>query len=604
MGLAESEVPHGGGVGLLPKVVDLVGCQHDGLLAAAQHVDNGMIDVLGADGGVHDEQDDVGGGDGQLGLLCDLCSHTFGVRGPASGVDDHEFPASPVGVVADPVPGDAGQVLHHSLAAADDAVHQHRLPDVGPADDGHDGFDHIDLGGLCHGGPFFFARDQSGYRTGVVGRPSAAVPDCCHEAFGGMVADSSRTHWLNSERVRVYPRLIVAMIGVAIIANSLSLHDGVDISGHPVGSDFVTFYAASTLALAGDGVQAWDIAALAKVQLVLFPAYALGPFAWFYPPTFLLLVTPFAFLPYLAAFAAFVASTAAVWYAALRKAIGRPGAGWLVAAFPGLWVCVAHGQNGLLTAALAGGSLLLLRRRPVLSGVLLGLLMIKPQLAVVFAVALVATRAWRTMLVAAGTALAFLGVSVAAFGARSLPAWFDSLQLARLATEDGYLPWHKMPSTFAMLRLLGASVEWSYLVHGLVSLVAVAAVLLVWRRADSLRLRGAVLMAATFLVNPYAFDYDLAWLAFPIAWLACHGLERGWRRGDREVLTAAWVLPMVATSVALLTHVQLAPLVLGALVWIAVRRVLDVRPPEVFVRVSQRWGGLSQRFRPGRQQRG
>ena len=416
-----------------------------------------------------------------------------------------------------------------------------------------------------------------------------------------MVADSPSTHWLNSERVRVYPRLFLAVYAVVIIGYSLSLHDGVDLSGHPVGSDFVTFYSASKLALAGHGVQAWDYSALAEVQLELFPAYTLGPFVWFYPPTFLLLVAPFAFLPYLAAFTAFVASSAAVWYAALRKAIGRLGAGWLVAAFPGLWVCVAHGQNGLLTAALAGGSLLLLRRRPVLAGVLLGLLVIKPQLAVLFAVALIAARAWRTMLVAAGTALAFLGVSVAVFGPGSLLAWFDSLQLARMATEGGYLPWHKMPSTFAMLRLLGASVEWSYLVHGLVSLAAAAAVWLVWRRADSLQLRGAVLMAATFLLNPYAFDYDLVWLAFPIAWLACHGLDRGWRRGDREVLAAAWVLPVLATTLASLTHVQLAPVVLGALVWIAVRRVVDVRPPEGFVTLSQRFW-LSRRLRPGPRQ--
>ena len=411
------------------------------------------------------------------------------------------------------------------------------------------------------------------------------------------MADSTKDHWLNSERVRVYPWLFLGVYALAIIVYSLSLHDGVDLSGHPVGSDFVTFYAASKLALLGQGVDAWDYAALARVQLELFPAYTLGPFAWFYPPTFLLLVAPLALLPYLAAFATVMASTAAVWATALRNVIGRNGAGWLVAAFPGLWICIAHGQNGLLTAALAGGSLLLLTRQPMLSGVLLGLLVIKPQLAVVFAVALIATRAWRTMLVAAGTALAFLGVSVAVFGPRSLPAWFESLQLARTATEAGYLPWHKMPSTFAMLRLVGASVEWSYIVHGLVSLIALAAVWVVWRRSDSLRLRGSVLMAATFIVNPYAFDYDLAWLAFPIAWLACHGLDQGWRRGDREVLTAAWLLPVLSTTIAYLTHVQTGPIVLGALVWIAVRRVAGHAPFEGRDVLSQR-SGPSQRFQP------
>jgi hypothetical protein len=282
---------------------------------------------------------------------------------------------------------------------------------------------------------------------------------------------------------------------------------------------------------------------------------------------------------------------------ALRKAIGRTGAGWLIAAFPGLWICVAHGQNGFITATLAGGAILLVRRRPVLSGVLIGLLAIKPHLAVLFAVALLAVRGWRTLLSAAVTAAAFLGLSVAVFGPGALTAWLDSLQLARLATESGMLPWHKMPSTFALLRLLGTPVAWAYAGHALVAVAGVAAVWLVWRRSGSLQLRGAVLMAATFVVNPYAFDYDLVWLAFPIAWLACHGLDNGWRRGDREVLAAAWVLPALATSVASLIHVQIAPFVLGALVWIAVRRVIEVRPPEGFVR-------LSRRFRRGRQPQG
>lgn len=384
-------------------------------------------------------------------------------------------------------------------------------------------------------------------------------------------------HWLDAERLRVYPRIFVGVYAVAVLAYALSVHDGLDFRGQVLGSDFVTFYAAARLALSGHGVDAWNLDALLAMQHQVFPAYAGKGFAWFYPPTFLLVVTPLALLPHLAALAVFVGTTATGWALALRRAIGRPGAGWLVAAFPGLWVCAAQGQNGLLTAALAGGSLLTLRRRPVLSGVLLGLLVVKPHLAALFAVALLAVRAWRTMLVAAGTALAFLGASLLAFGWAALPAWLDSLQVARVATETGALPWAKMPSTFALLRLLGTPVPWAYAGHAIIAIAAAVAVWVVWRRTDALPLRGAVLMAATFLANPYAFDYDLVWLAFPIAWLAVYGLENGWRRGDREVLVAAWLLPALATALASLTRVQVAPLVLAALVWVAVRRVVAGR---------------------------
>jgi hypothetical protein len=384
-------------------------------------------------------------------------------------------------------------------------------------------------------------------------------------------------HWLDAERLRVYPRIFVGIYALAVVGYALSLHDGLDFQGQVVGADFVTFYAAARLALAGRGVDAWDLDALIAMQRHVFPAYTGHGFAWFYPPPFLLLVTPLGLLPHLLALAVFVGLSATGWVATLRRVIRRPGAGWLIAAFPGRWICAAQGQNGLLTAALAGGSLLALRRRPALSGVLLGLLVIKPHLAALFAVALIAVRAWKVMVVALGTALACLGASLLAFGTGALSAWLDSLQLARIATETGALPWGKMPSTFAMLRLLGTPVAWAYAGHAVVAIAAAVAVWLVWRRTDALALRGATLMAATFLANPYAFDYDLAWLAFPIAWLAIHGIERGWRRWDREVLVAAWLLPALATALASTARVQLAPFVLAALVWVGLRRILDLR---------------------------
>ena len=59
-----------------------------------------------------------------------------GVGLPAAGVDHGEPAAPPQRVVGDPVAGDARDVLHDGLAAPDDPVHQRRLADVRPADDG------------------------------------------------------------------------------------------------------------------------------------------------------------------------------------------------------------------------------------------------------------------------------------------------------------------------------------------------------------------------------------------------------------------------------------------------------------------------------------
>lgn len=137
--LAETEGPEHGGVGLGGGAVDLVGREHDGLPRAAQQLHDGLVRVGGADGGVHDEDDRVGGLDGELGLGGDGGVDTEDVLLPAAGVDDLEAAACPLGLVGDPVTGDPGLVLDDGLTAADEAVHQGRLADVRTADDGENG---------------------------------------------------------------------------------------------------------------------------------------------------------------------------------------------------------------------------------------------------------------------------------------------------------------------------------------------------------------------------------------------------------------------------------------------------------------------------------
>lgn len=139
MRLAEAQRPQGGRVGLAALAVDLVGAEHDGLAGPAQQPDDGLVGVGGADLGVDDEDDRVGGLDGVLGLGGDGGVDTEDVLLPAAGVDDLEAAPGPLGLVGHAVAGDARLVLHDGLAAADDAVHQGRLAHVRAAHDGEDG---------------------------------------------------------------------------------------------------------------------------------------------------------------------------------------------------------------------------------------------------------------------------------------------------------------------------------------------------------------------------------------------------------------------------------------------------------------------------------
>jgi hypothetical protein len=235
---------------------------------------------------------------------------------------------------------------------------------------------------------------------------------------------------------------------------------------------------------------------------------------------------------------------------------------------------LAQGQNGLMIAALFGGAMLLLDRRPILAGILIGLMSCKPQFGLLIPIALVCGRRWTTFAAAALTTLAFAAVSLLAFGTEDWLAFFANLEFATAVLEDGRLPWAKMPSIFAALRLLGTPVDWAYAAQGATALGVAAAVALVWWRRAPLPLAAAVLTSGSLLVSPHVNDHDLALLAVPIALLAWHGQQAGWWRGEREILALAWLAPVITAIVAEPTHLQVGVLCLLALFALAVKRAL------------------------------
>lgn len=377
-------------------------------------------------------------------------------------------------------------------------------------------------------------------------------------------------HWLIERRLRVYPRIIATMLALAVPLYALTFSGGLDFRRLPPGTDFIAFWAASRLALHGHAAQAYDIGQIAHVQYAEFPHLA-GPVAWVYPPPFFLLVLGLGLLPYLVAFLVWTTAGVVAYLAALRPLLPDRRAWWLAAAFPGLWFGIPSGQTQFFTAALTGGALLLLPRRPGLAGILIGLLVFKPQLAILFPVVLIAGRAWRAFTVAAVTALGLCLASLAGFGAETWRAWPRGLSVVREAIDAGALPIHKFVTPYTTLRLVGLPETAALALHVVVAAVALVTVWQVWRRTEDLALRGSALVLGTFLVTPYAADYDLAVLAFPIAWLGWYGIQHGWRRGERDLLVVLWLLPFLAGAVALATHVQITPVCLAFALW-GVRR--------------------------------
>ena len=336
-----------------------------------------------------------------------------------------------------------------------------------------------------------------------------------------------------------------------------------DWTHHAIGRDFINSWTAGHLVLSG---QVHDIFQpplfLAHEQALFDPRL---PFHfWSYPPPNLFLVAPLGFTPYMAGLFAWSAVGLVALAVAARAWTRDPWLWVLLIAAPASATNIGLGQNGAFSAALLIGGLSLIDRRPALAGALLGLLVFKPQIAILLPVAVLAGRRWRTMAAAAAVVIAVVCLSALAFGLDAWRGFFGpTLRMQGIMLRQGHGPFQwMMPSAYMSARLLFHLHMWGALgVQAPFTLLAVALTAWSWRRADRpLELRAAVLMAATFVASPQAFNYDL----IPASAAAIVLL----RRDPVRWLGLALAILVWATPVAMMglewIHAPIAPLVLTA----------------------------------------
>jgi hypothetical protein len=290
-------------------------------------------------------------------------------------------------------------------------------------------------------------------------------------------------------------------------------------------------------------------------------------YGWHYPPYFLFVAAALAFMPYGLALAVWQAATLGLylWMIAGMVRVAapelRPSArDWplLALAFPAVLINIGHGQNGFLTAALLGGALVALERRPVLAGILFGLLAYKPQYGLMLPVALATGGYWRTIAAAVVTVVVLTLVTTLVFGPQVWPAFLASTEFTRtVVLERGDTGWYKIQSIFSWARMWGSPVPLAYAVQGAATLAIGAALAWLWRGSARFPLKAAALCLAAILATPYSLDYDMMVLAPAIAVLAVDGLVHGYRPWQKTALAALWLVPLVARSIAEATLIPL-----------------------------------------------
>jgi alpha-1,2-mannosyltransferase len=393
--------------------------------------------------------------------------------------------------------------------------------------------------------------------------------------------------WLTRERIRLVAGAVLFTSGVGLIYLLVTANGLVDIQGRPLGTDFSSFYAAGTHVLDGNPEAPYDLTRQYAREQAIFGAST--PFyGWLYPPFFLFIAAMLALMPYAAALAAWQAMTLGLYLLAMRAILATSTrtaspaqSAWtsdplwllLVLAFPAVLVNVCHGQNGLLTAALIGGALAVLDRRPIVAGILFGLLAYKPQFGLMIPVVLAASGRWRTFSSAAATVALLAAAATLVFGWSVWHVFLESTRYTRLVVlEQGDPGWYKMQSVFAWARMWGAPISLAYALQGAMVVGLVATLIGLWRSATPYSLKAAAFCLAAILATPFTFDYDMMVLAPAIAFFAADGLTRGFGPLEKTALAALWLMPLIARTVAQITLIPLGVPTMLALFILLLRR--------------------------------
>jgi hypothetical protein len=326
---------------------------------------------------------------------------------------------------------------------------------------------------------------------------------------------------------------LTAAVGVSVVLAFIDLQWSYTLHYKLPQPDFFVYYLAAQLGRA----HGW--AAIYDPALFLPPVTnAIGkPLPYLNPPELAWLVTPLSYLPYTLA--------GWIWTGLLAAALGFP---WPVVA-PGrglarlihgvgaaallpVFVGVLFGQVSLvIVAAVAMSWWLLSRGRPLLAGLALSALILKPQIAFLVPVALLLSGYWRVVLAWLAVSMPLAIITLLAVGTGVFHHISQSLHA--VSGVPG-------PIQSSLLRQL----PFPLAIMGIVLMLAVSGVIL-WRaRGSGPSLPIAIGLISSVLVSPYVNFYDLSALVLA-GWLILRLDPPRWQKA----LTLGMYVPLYGAPI-------------------------------------------------------
>lgn len=366
---------------------------------------------------------------------------------------------------------------------------------------------------------------------------------------------------------RAWPWIGLAVVLVALVFDLLT---GVQHTG----IDFHTYFAAASIGLQQGWSHIYDQAVVAEGQLDVVPTQWSQPFLS--PPTVAWIAAPLTFLPYWTAFGvwavlSFLVFALALAWSAVSAGVGR----WIaVAGALSPW-WVLHAVNlGQVVPLVAAGTVvawrLLRDEKQVAAGIVLSVILLKPNTAILVPLALAFAGRYRALAawLAAGAALAFVALIV--LGPSGLAGYVTELR-------------SPLPSGAEALTLKGA-LDASGLYAAVLRIAIVGMVLATAfkaRKSPALAVPAGIV--GSLLISPYLHASDLCLLSAAafIVWEECAGVV--WR----TAIATGWVLAspflfLSGTGPTLNRWPLIEGLLLLAMLaaaWMPLTRAADLRTP-------------------------
>lgn len=378
-------------------------------------------------------------------------------------------------------------------------------------------------------------------------------------------------NFLNKDRCDAYLRIYVfvffAVFSVVCFMGRKQL-----LADFKFGGDFILFWAASSQILHGHFVDIYNTAAheaaMQSGQFLNHP-YKL-PFL--YPPPMLLFIWPIAFFTYSLSYTLWALSAPII----TAKTLNLLCTNWSIAAFaffsPQFVVSLLTGQNGLLITLILTLGIFYLEEKPFLSGLILGLLVVKPHVVFLVPLGLIFSRQWRIIAGTATSASLMIILSYCVFGLETWKRFFEySHAMQSNILHDVFLC-QIFITIFGFLSVQGLPFIAAFWIQITFSLIVIACVLYNTIKSKNIYNNVILCLAASPLCTPYLLHYDLTYMLIPAIWIINTAFRTGFFSWEKPFLIVLYFSPLYTLALTWRYHFPAEPLVATIFLALVLRR--------------------------------